>query len=635
MLNITKQKYFCITGLLITNILLSSTFIIYSDKWYAYLFILSLGSIINSSSAILLLYKKLFNKTNNTFIYRTTPKNYTYVIPCYNESYDELNNSINSLVNQQTLENDNRSFIIICDGKVKGLNNNDSTDNILKQILNIDNTKLPKIVSYKTASPVYNINYLELYKGKYKNIPYLLMIKQNNYGKRDSIVIARRLCYLFNSQSQFQSQFQSKFLSNKLIKYCFKFFKKNLNNSFKIDYIIGIDADTLFEYRCTYELIKKLELENKNLNGDRTGEGTENQEGTRTVPVPVMSPVLGCVGFVDINLGNGTNKVNLNKWSLFILYQYAEYIYSQCLRRQAQSNITHKVNCLSGCNQILVICEETCGDKILNKFNYLPKEDENIFNHIRSYASEDRNHVCLMLSMYPYVKTVQTLDAIAYTNVPNNIKIFASQRRRWSLGAISNDMLLVYLSGINIFERIASLINIITYICTPFISIASALFIKTILTSKNYLLLYLSIIIMIPLTYGISIPMFIKPMIFKDALYYYISYIIYIILSIPVSFCIYIYSIINMDIIKWGKTRQIEKLVLRDNNLNEESIIDIIENDIIENDIINENQDANENANINLSIPDLNINEYLTDYSYLYLINSSSHNPITDTADLA
>ena len=127
------------------------------------------------------------------------------------------------------------------------------------------------------------------------------------------------------------------------------------------------------------------------------------------------------------------------------MYQYAEYTFAQCLKRFAQSNITHKVSCLSGCNQILRVTEETCGETILQKFNYLPNENDNIFDHIRSYAIEDRNHVCLMLSTYPYVHTVQTLDAIAYTNVPTTIPIFLSQRRRWNLGANSNDMMLIYL----------------------------------------------------------------------------------------------------------------------------------------------------------------------------------------------
>ena len=86
-----------------------------------------------------------------------------------------------------------------------------------------------------------------------------------------------------------------------------------------------------------------------------------------------------------------------------------------------------------------------------------------------------------MFKLFPYVKTIQQLTAVCYTNVPNSIRVFASQRRRWNLGANSNDMLLVYLPGIKLFERIAAFVNVSTFILTPFIFIATIFFIKSII----------------------------------------------------------------------------------------------------------------------------------------------------------
>jgi chitin synthase len=512
------QKYICFITLIIINTILSVTFIKYTNKWYVYLFILALGSILNSASSILLIIKKMLTKNDSSYVYRTNPKKYLYVIPCYNESEEELTLSINSLVNQERIINDVISFIIICDGKAKGVGNEYSTDIILKNLLMVE--ELPIIYNYYTADV--EINQIEIYNGKYKNIPYLLMIKLNNFGKRDSLVIVRRLCYIYN-ESLIDNSYESEnsFLSKNIIQSVKKYFKKIYND--KIDFIIGIDADTIFDYRCSYELIKAIEHDDN---------------------------IKGCVGFVDIDK-------SMNKCSLYVLYQYAEYVIAQCLKRQAQSNITHKVSCLSGCNQILKICKETCGEEILNKFNYLPRINENIFNHIRSYASEDRNHVCLMLSMYPYVKTVQTLKAIAWTKVPTSINVFLSQRRRWSLGASTNDMLLVYFSGINIFERISAFVNIMIYLLNPFIFIATIMFLMS-LKHATYLALYLSILMIIPIIYYLMIPIFIKPMIFRETLYYYISLIFYFMCGSIITLIIYCNSIINMDIIKWGKTRAIE-----------------------------------------------------------------------------
>ena len=262
-------------------------------------------------------------------------------------------------------------MFIVCDGIVRGKHKSEKNDIILKNILDVNNCEgettdiiLKKILNVKDFGEIYEYttwdgtkNTIKIYKGIYKylvdDINFILCIKQINYGKRDSLVLVRRLCYEYNIGKDVENQ-----LSVGIHDIFYDIYKAN------IDYIIGIDADTIFDYNCSYELINSLESNPSNM---------------------------GCVGYVDINL---THK----KYSPYILYQYAEYTFAQCLKRFAQSNITHKVSCLSGCNQILRVTEETCGETILQKFNYLPNENDNIFDHIRSYASEDRNHVCLMLS---------------------------------------------------------------------------------------------------------------------------------------------------------------------------------------------------------------------------------------------
>ncbi len=506
-MNITNQKYLIILFLLSINALLSGTFIYFEDKWFIFIIFLALASGINSLNSFLLLGKKI---CNHNLPEVTEPSNYIYVVPCYNESDEEIANTIDSIVNQRTVRNDKRMLVIICDGKVKGVDNEESTDQILLNIFG--KPTMTHEIKYLTRENT--INLVHIYNGIYKDLPYILLIKELNAGKRDSLILIRQACYCFNIN------FYNDEVSLKLS----EIFKKYFNY---IDYIIGTDADTILDNNCSYELIKSISQDN----------------------------VYGCVGYVDINNTN----------SIYSIYQYGEYMFSQCLKRQAQSILTQKVNCLSGCNQILKVCEETCGFDILKKFNYCPLENDNIFTKIRSIASEDRNHICLMLSDYPYVKTVQNLNAIAYTNVPTSLKVFLSQRRRWSLGANSNDMLLLYLPNINNYERFCSFINIITYMLSPFIFIATIIFIKSIIQNPSFLMLYLSTIMIIPFTYGLLIPIFIKPMVCKNAMFYYFSYLFYIIFGSFVNLTIYLYSICTMDIIKWGKTRQIISILDIDN----------------------------------------------------------------------
>ena len=592
-MTIKQQKYIIALSLLSVNIILSTTCIIYEDKWYVYLFLLALASIINAFSCISIIMKYTFfsltssssssssssskylnNNELSTIILknnRIKPLNYLYIIPCYNETEEELSDTIHSLILQRYVPGDKRSLLIICDGKVKGSGNQETTDKILIKILKINNIT-SEYYTYTTWDKRQNM--ITLFKGVIKNenefVPFILFIKNSNYGKRDSLVLARSCCYKYNlslnkyenknenknenviyiaeesaeSAESAESQYADVESRELADQHLINIMIHNLGHIYKnkkIHYIIGIDADTIFDYNCSYELIKSIEKDEQ---------------------------IHGCVGFVDIS-------PLMNKFSLFVLYQYAEYIFAQCLRRYTQSNITNKVSCLSGCVQILRVSEETCGEKILSIFNYLPKEEEHILKHIRSYASEDRNHVCHMLSLYPEIKTIQNVNAISYTKVPTSIKVFISQRRRWCLGANSNDMLLVYLPGINFFERISAFVNVLTFSISPFVFIATALFIKSIIENPTMLMLYLSIVIIIPFSYAIFIiPIFIKRFSVNETLYFYLSYLFFNLFGSIVNLFIYFYSLMCMDVIKWGKTRTI---INNDQILNKETDHDVIE----------------------------------------------------------
>ena len=79
-----------------------------------------------------------------------------------------------------------------------------------------------------------------------------MIVKQLNYGKRDSLVLVRRMCNLYNNRIHTHD-----LISTKLINNVHKFLKKIYINN--IDYIIGIDADTIFDYNCTYQLINTID----------------------------------------------------------------------------------------------------------------------------------------------------------------------------------------------------------------------------------------------------------------------------------------------------------------------------------------------------------------------------------------
>jgi chitin synthase len=509
------STWFCI------NVALIVTSILYSHHWYIFLVPLSLSTLFNCISVILIVIfsiKNLCIKQKKAEKNEYSKRSIAFLVPCYNENEHELNNTIKSIKSQTDLEINRKMLIIICDGRIKGPESNMTTDNVLKNMLK---DKTTNTVYFENAYTTWTgeKNNLEILYGYIDNLPFIVIIKDNNVGKRDSLVLIRSLLYNYNNN-----------ISNNSLSSDFESFFKNyidisgINN---FDYVVGTDADTVFDNACTSNLLREIDWD-------------ENTHGV--------------VGFVHVS-------PEVNKWSLWCIYQFTEYIIAQCLRRVQQSIVTNKVSCLSGCVQILRVSKETCGEAILSAFNACPKQEDNVWRHILSFASEDRNHVCLMLHMYPHVKTRQCLDAKAYTIVPTNLKVFRSQRRRWSLGATGNDILLTFKSGINLYERIGAIFNVITYSLSLFIFVSTILFYYAIFTHPSILMLYLSTVILVPITYEMCIILWFPFESKVDIFRFCIGLFIYLLFGSVINIMVGIYSLLNVDCFKWGKTRMCDKIV--------------------------------------------------------------------------
>lgn len=328
--------------------------------------------------------------------------------------------------------------MIVCDGRVRGAGMEKTTaDCLLEDILTGPSFR-ESIQDAYTAWDNAGMDVV-VQKGLYAGVPYFCIIKEQNQGKRDGLLLIRSFLYNFNIRA-----------SRPVVNFAPHFFGAMASflaldaDISHVDMLVGIDADTVFAPNCISELLKQSHFEH----------------------------TVGVCGYVAVDFSN-------SNWSPWSLYQSSEYTISQCLRRLHQSIATHKVSCLPGCCQLLKICEATCGDHILwDLFGYFPRPTDNLLKQIRATASEDRNHVCLMLSAYSKSRTRQALKAHAYTEVPHSWSVFLSQRRRWTLGATSNDLLLIFAPGVNVFERVLALANVVTWLLNPFILASIASFIK-------------------------------------------------------------------------------------------------------------------------------------------------------------
>ena len=361
--NIKIQKYCIIIFLLSINSLLSTTFTIYEKYWYAFLFILAVGSSLLAIMSLNILgmsaysflkhrYQQLYQSKKINFRLSTRMRSYCYIVPCYNESREELCRTLNSIAFQQPYATTDKRFLfIICDGKVAGKGNNKTTDKILIDELLSSNIKSLQIDDINTENEnKHNYNYkyktwdnafkdVDLYSGKYRSLPYILIVKHENCGKRDSLVLIRRFLFYYNKWANTKkpiiTDIATSWFNYNLWMAIIQKIQLAIGINTPVDYIIGTDADTVLHKDCTRHLIDTIE----------------------TRPT-----IMGCVGLVDIS-------IECNPWSPFVLYQTAEYLFAQLLKRRHQSLITHKVNCLSGCVQILKVGLETCGDRKSTRLN--------------------------------------------------------------------------------------------------------------------------------------------------------------------------------------------------------------------------------------------------------------------------
>ena len=502
------QKIFVCSVIFFLNSALISVFVMFPNFWYCFLPLLGACSLFNSMGSILLWYRRYRMGNYNTKETKIFT-NFVYLLPCYNESFEELKASVDSLNYQKNLdEGVKKAIVVVCDGKVMG------TPSILKNRIFGDCDM--KTINIKNAYMAWDGRYndVEFCHGIMKNrVPFCLVIKQRNYGKRDSLSLIRTSLYAFNTSQNIESFFHSAFSS----------FLFNTFENQRIEYIIGLDGDTIFHEDCAFWLLQAIHKDEKNL---------------------------GCVGSVE---------VKFEKRNFLEIYQNAEYIFAQNLRRRMQSEFTKKVTCLSGCVQILRVCNQTCGELIMKEFYRLPNENENIFRQILSYASEDRNHVCIAQRQNGLeYNFIQEINAKAYTIVPSTFEVLLSQRRRWTLGACANDVLLLTGKKVNKIERLGSALNLLTVAIFPFIVLAQGYFVYTIIFHPSMLLLYLSIVMMIPFVYALSIPLFIKPFdSVRDIIIYYFGFLLYVCFGFLLNSIVLCYALINMDTFSWGKTRKI------------------------------------------------------------------------------
>lgn len=244
------------------------------------------------------------------------------------------------------------------------------------------------------------------------------------------------------------------------------------------------------------------------------------------------------------------------------LLQNTEYNMTQGLRREFQSRVTGKVNCLPGCCQLIRITEATFGDTVLrNRFGQVPKPNDTVTKQIMGVYSEDSIHASIIFQEFPASLTRQALRARAYTTAPQSWSVYLSQRKRWALGSKSNEFVMIFRKGINPIERLCSLITVITWWVGPFV-VSAFVFLALVLARHpesfihNKLTIGLLSVLGFRYVYSFMVITWF-PHTWLARWRFFLGYWVYLTCSPFMNIIVTFYALLHCDEFSWGKTRAV------------------------------------------------------------------------------
>lgn len=446
-------------------------------------------------------------------------------IPLYNEDYNTIRSTLES-INNINYDKENILLLIVVDGLVNIPNTEERIDFVLlNRILNNH-----KFINGDFVEPiVYKDNTLKIFSGLYKDMEYSVILKcggtneintskPGNRGKKDSALIIYETLY-YNSIASVDNTYCNIIyaIEDRLIQ------KDILLENY--NYILIIDCDTDIERQGLNILLNHIK---------------KNTE---------------CIAVC------GQTIVKNKYENLITTIQYFEYFISHLLLKTYE-HILYKVFVLSGCFTLMKIKHgdsTLINEKIISQYT---KDASSLIEKNLLDLGEDRYLTALLINEYPDNHMAYISHAKCYTNVPNTMKILLDQRRRWTNSLIA---CLLFMFSAPPKQKFIKHLALYTIIITelfiifilPIVIIIGLLNTTISLTLQGFSLLPLLITVGI-----ILLNLILSLLVFKfDMILPFIPFLI----SLPFfSIIIPIYSIMNLDNLKWGLTRD-----TNDNNYTE------------------------------------------------------------------
>lgn len=436
------------------------------NVWYAVTPLILLAPLLRSAMVFNLLgnhaytrARALLNPQKGDDVAEVPVMDYATVVSFSNESFEDIQSTLDSVVDQKDVDMHKNLLLISCNDNVWNIDpiTKSTTRIILENILTniVDEAKFQMPRDHE---PGFDTMWCR--RGIYKDLPYVLMVKEGVTKKAEVLDLARNLLYAYNLRKE--SYF------NSVPSAFFAWYKEwaELHDFASFDFLVNVASDTSLDGHCISQL---------------------------------YSQALGdpaCAGILSrLEVDSGSSR-----WRLDNLFSNSHLMYDQ-VRHSHQTQITRKACADPSACQMIRICEETCGLQLLKDTKARrPSPMSNMVKQICSSLEDDD-----VMYEVPEVTTLQAAHAVTYARSTTSFSEFFTQRQRIAFSTCATNLAVMCNKQMHWFERLASGAELLAW-CLPVVSMAIIInFLRSAVLAQNIpALIVLSAIVISPWIYAVA-----------------------------------------------------------------------------------------------------------------------------------
>ncbi|KAG9658304.1 glycosyltransferase family 2 protein, partial [Aureobasidium melanogenum] len=433
--------------------------------WYATAPLILLAPLLKSTMAVDLIVSHAYKKVRLLLSNPPEEKledptmDYATAVSFSNESFEDIQSTLDSLVDQKDVDMHKNLLLISCNDNVW---NSDPAKPTTRIILEHILTNIVDEAKFQMPHDGHDAGFDNMWcrRGIYKGLPYVLMIKEGMTNKVEFLDLIRNLLHSYNLRKEsYHNSVPSAF---------FAWYEEwaELHDFASFDFLINVNSETSLDEHCISQLYQQA-LKN-----------------------PACAGVLSRVEVDSRSLRWGVGNLSIN----------AQLMYDQ-IRQSHQTQIMHKASVNPSACQMLRICEETCGPQILEEIKkHRPTPMSNMVKQICSSTEEDD-----MMYGSPEVITLQAVHAVTYARSPTTFFDFMSQQQRIAFSTCATNLAILCNNQMHWFERLSSAADLLAW-SLPLCSLALIVnFLRSAALQQSIpVLIVLSAIVALPWIYGIA-----------------------------------------------------------------------------------------------------------------------------------